>query len=92
MIKHQNTNLAFPKFDRAALERYRGDPVAFIEEQCVIRNAMDGGRSWVRPVLTPLQREVVNDVLTTRDKSGDSLYTTMLLSWARKMGRPSWRR
>lgn len=79
--------IKFPRPTKALIEEYRTDPVRFIEEQCVLRNAHDGGRTWIRPTLYHLQRQVVTDVLTTMDDHGNPYYTTMLLSWARKMSK-----
>jgi hypothetical protein len=48
---------------------------------------MDGGKTWIRPILTDLHRRVVTDILTTMDEQGDPLYTMALLCWARKMSK-----
>src|SRR5438128_1725756 len=77
--------LEFPALTRERLEQYRAaptGPVDFIEEQTVCRDAMSGGRTWIRPLLTHLQRQVVLDVLTAQNPPH-----TMLLSWARKMAK-----
>ena len=45
----------FPALTAQLLREYRLDPVRFIQEQCVIKNAHLGDRVWDRPVLYPLQ-------------------------------------
>lgn len=77
----------FPKLTPALFDAYRQDPILFIESQAVVQNALDGGKTWIRPVLTPLQREVTTAVLMRKDENGDQFYTTALLSWARKMSK-----
>jgi hypothetical protein len=86
MSKTITDKLDFPRLTPALLDHYRTaptGPVDFIEQQCVIRNALDGGRSWVRPTLTDLQRRVIMD---THAPDAEQ-YHTMLLSWARKMSK-----
>lgn len=80
-------DIEFPKLTPALFDAYRQDPILFIESQTIVQNALDGGKSWIRPVLTPLQREVTTAVLMRRDEQGDPLYTTALISWARKQSK-----
>jgi hypothetical protein len=86
MPNPKTDKLDFPRLTPALLEHYRTaatGPVDFIQDQCVIRNALDGGRSWIRPALTDLQRRVILD---THAPDAER-YHTMLLSWSRKMGK-----
>ena len=74
-----------PEFTPERLARYRRDPIAFLEEQYVCRNAHTGRNELVR--LEPWQRKLLGDILATRRPDGRRRYNMALIGLAKKNGK-----
>ena len=75
-----------PGFSGERMERYRADPVAFLEEHYICRNAHTGKDVLVR--LEPWQANLVHDVLCTRDPAtGLRQYNMAVIALAKKNGK-----
>ena len=74
-----------PGFTAGRLARYRRDPIAFLEEQYVCRNAHTGRNELVR--LEAWQRKLLGDILATRRPDGRRQYNMALIGLGKKNGK-----